>query len=241
MTVLGSSSQGNCYILQNDTEALILEAGIKFSAVKQALGYNLRKVAGCLVTHQHGDHAKFLREMLWSCIRVYALPDVFKAKGCLGERRAMAITPLQGFSAGRFDVMPIPAIHNVPCVGWVITHPEIGRLMFLTDTMDCGYKINGLSHIMIECNFSMPLLVKAVEEGRTPSFQLRDLPERHLELQNCRALLADTDLSKVSEIVLLHLSAENSDAPTFKREVERSTGRVVHIATPGLELELSRL
>lgn len=60
LKVLGSSSSGNCYIIDNGKEALILEAGVRFQEVKKALGYNLRKVVGCLITHRHQDHAKYI-------------------------------------------------------------------------------------------------------------------------------------------------------------------------------------
>ena len=76
LKVLGSSSAGNCYILDNGKEALILEAGIAFPKVKKALGFNLRKVAGCLITHQHNDHAKYIRNMVDSGITTLALPEV---------------------------------------------------------------------------------------------------------------------------------------------------------------------
>lgn len=62
--VLGSSSSGNCYILDDGNEALIIEAGIRFAEVKKALRFNLRKVAGCLITHQHNDHAKYIHDMV---------------------------------------------------------------------------------------------------------------------------------------------------------------------------------
>ena len=35
LIVLGSSSNGNCYILDNGNEALIIEAGIRFQEVKK--------------------------------------------------------------------------------------------------------------------------------------------------------------------------------------------------------------
>ena len=57
LTVLGSSSKGNGYILDNGQEALILECGVNIKEAKKALQFNIRKVAGCVVTHQHNDHA----------------------------------------------------------------------------------------------------------------------------------------------------------------------------------------
>ena len=45
MTVIGSGSAGNCYVLQNEQEAIILEAGLPFGKeVKEALGWNTSKV-----------------------------------------------------------------------------------------------------------------------------------------------------------------------------------------------------
>ena len=41
MNILGSSSKGNCYVLQNDSEAIIIEAGISLAEVKKALGWDL--------------------------------------------------------------------------------------------------------------------------------------------------------------------------------------------------------
>ena len=59
LKVLGSNSLGNCYILENKDEALIIEAGIKFAKVKESLNYNISKIVGCLVSHEHNDHAGF--------------------------------------------------------------------------------------------------------------------------------------------------------------------------------------
>ena len=47
------SQNGNCYILENDTEALILDAGVRYKDVLKVLGYNISKVAGVLISHEH--------------------------------------------------------------------------------------------------------------------------------------------------------------------------------------------
>jgi len=52
--VLGSSSRGNCYLLQaNNGETLIIEAGISLKDIKKGLDFNLKGVVGCLITHEH--------------------------------------------------------------------------------------------------------------------------------------------------------------------------------------------
>lgn len=53
MRCLSSSSSGNCYLLESKTECLVLEAGISFKEAKKALNFNISKVKGVLVSHEH--------------------------------------------------------------------------------------------------------------------------------------------------------------------------------------------
>lgn len=69
---LGSGSSGNCYILENDSEALIIEAGIPFMTVKKALDFNISKIVGVVVSHSHGDHAKYAGEYERNCRKIIA-------------------------------------------------------------------------------------------------------------------------------------------------------------------------
>ena len=240
LKVLGSSSKGNCYILDNGKEALIIEAGISLKEVKKSLGYNIRKVEGCLVTHQHNDHARYIGSMVGAGFHTLALPEVWKAKE-VWDSRSVSIVPGKGYRLGRFKVMPFPACHDVPCVGWLIQHPEIGLLMFLTDSYMCEYTFPGLNHVMVECNYCDASLTIAIAEGRTRACQRERLMTSHMELENCKELLKANDLSKVSEIILLHLSENNSDGDRFIDEIQKVTGKAVYIAKPGFKTELSNL
>lgn len=53
LRVLSSGSQGNCYLLEADTETLILDCGIPIKDIKIGLDFDLRRVSGVLVTHSH--------------------------------------------------------------------------------------------------------------------------------------------------------------------------------------------
>lgn len=237
--MLGSSSSGNCYILDNGKEALILEAGVRFQEVKKALGYNLRKVVGCLITHRHQDHAKYIKAMVDNGFYTLALPDVWETRGVCGSR-SVPIVPKHGYKLGRFKVLPFNACHDVPCVGYIIEHPECGRVMFLTDSCECLSLFSNLNHVLIECNYSMPKLIEAVNAGITPRTQIDRLPNSHMELQTCKAVLSDLDLSNVYNIVLLHLSDHNSDRLQFVSEIERHTGKVVYAAAPNLSIDITK-
>lgn len=239
LKVLGSSSAGNCYVLDNGNEALILEAGVAFAKVKKALGFNLRKVAGCLITHQHKDHAKYIRNVVECGITTLALPEVWTAKQ-IESSRAVAVQPYKGYKLGRFKVLPFPACHDVPCVGYHIIHPDCGRMLFLTDSCDCLQIFPQLNHLLIECNYSTFNLLEAVNKGYTLKSQIERLPNSHMELDTCKRVIREHDLTDVQEIVLLHLSAHNSDREHFISEIERHTGKVVYAASPGLTIDITK-
>lgn len=50
---VGSSSKGNCYILECDNDSLIIELGIMWKIILKKLnfGEGFKKVRGCLVSH----------------------------------------------------------------------------------------------------------------------------------------------------------------------------------------------
>ena len=47
------------------------------------------------------------------------------------------------------------------------------------------------------------------------------------------------DLSEVSDIILVHLSGNNSDAERFRKEITAVSGKPTYIAKSGLEIDLS--
>ena len=235
MQVLGSSSSGNCYIFQTDSEALIVEAGVKMADVKVALDYNLRKVCGCLVSHVHNDHAKFARKMAENGFPVLALPEVLDAKGISGSR-AIPLVFGKGYKFGGFKVRPFEAQHDVPCAGFLIEHAEMGRTLFLTDSCLCRYTFPGLRHIMMEANYSDPRLIEAIADGRTRQSQRDRLMTSHMELFNAIDSIKANDLSNVTEIVLLHLSDNNSNEAEFVSTAQAAIGLPTYAAKPGLTM-----
>lgn len=240
LKVLGSSSSGNCYILDNGKEALIIEAGIRFLEIKKALDFQIKRVVGCLVSHQHNDHAKYIKTVVESGIHTLALPEVWTAKDLTGSR-ALSIELGKGYKFGNFRVVPFPACHDVPCCGFIIDHPETGRIMFLTDSCMCEYMVPGLNNVLIECNYSDSKLIESINAGRTLPSQRNRLMTSHMELNSCKEILKSNDLSKVVNIILIHLSENNGDEPIFVSEIQRTTGKVVYAAKPGLSVELSKI
>ena len=239
LNVLGSDSNGNCYVLQNDKEALIIEAGVRFSEVKKALKWQLSKVVGAVITHEHNDHAKYVRDFVSNGITVLALPSVFKAKGIDSLSFRKEIEPMHGYIVGGFKVFAMPVCHDVPCVGFIIEHEDMGRMLFVTDTMMLEYRVPGLNHILLEANYAEDILDAKIEAGSVPLSMKPRLIHAHMEIETTKGILRANDLSGVNEIVLIHLSNGNSDERRFVREVQETSGKPVYAAVAGLELNLS--
>lgn len=238
---LGSSSKGNCYVFKAAGEVLIVEAGLPLAEVKKSLTWQINGIVGCVVSHQHNDHAKYIGEMLACGIKVLALPEVFEAQGVRNRVFCREAQPHHGYMMGGFKVFTFDVTHDVPCLGFVIDHKEMGRTLFVTDAMVLQYSFPRLNHIMIECNYCDSVLEQCINEGVTHPGMRERLMRTHMELQTTKMAVKAQGLAEVNEIVLLHLSAHHSDKERFKGEIEAAFGKPTYIAEPGLQLELSQV
>lgn len=233
LNVIGSNSQGNCYILQNDSEALIIEAGCHDQGVKKALGFNLTKVAGCLITHEHGDHAKFAHKIAQAGINCYASAGTLGAVE-LPRHRAKTIKAKQSFKIGNFTVLPFDVKHDAAePLGFLIHHPETGLTLFLTDTMYSPYTFEGLNNIIVEANYSTELIKQRCEDEMLPMFLRNRIIKSHMSFENTMKLLLANNLTAVNNIVLIHLSDGNSDEAYFKTEASKFLKNVT-VASAGM-------
>ncbi len=238
LTVLASSSKANGYLLHNQREALVIEAGVSLLKVKQALDFRLDIIKGCIVTHRHKDHARALRAYAMAGIDILAPGDVFKEHQ--HHHRFRVVMPGKGYAVGRFRVVPFEVQHDVPCYGYLIDHPDTGRILFLTDTYLCEYVFPGLSHILIQANYSDDILEENIMAGIEHPGKRERLLTSHMELKTTKAVLMAQDLSGVQNIVLTHLSELNSDETLFADQISTLTGKPVKVAKGGLTINLSR-
>lgn len=234
LKILGSSSAGNCYILEaSNGESLIIECGVHFAKVKQALNFDLSKVSGLLVSHSHGDHSKSMKDALSSAIHVYSGIETFVAKGLQNHHRAKVIEAEKIYNVGSFKIKPLDVHHDVPCFCFMIKHSEMGLCVFITDTFYSDYVFKGVNHFIVEANHSQDI----IKTNDTPSFLRDRIIQSHMNLETLKEMLLKTDLSEVATITIIHLSDGNSDAKRFKREVEEQTGKAVHVAERGMVIE----
>ncbi|MCL1937236.1 MAG: MBL fold metallo-hydrolase [Candidatus Azobacteroides sp.] len=241
LKVLGSGSKGNCYLLENEKEALILEAGVKFAEVQRTLDFNIRKIAGCLITHEHRDHAGYMNEFLNCAVPVYASKGTINHSSIKGFRLPLVLEAGKLLKTGGFKIIPFETRHDAAePLGFFIHHAETGNILFATDTYYLVSTFSNLSNILIECNYRMDILEANVKAGHIPKAQRDRTLQSHMSFAACREALLSNDLSKVNNIVLLHLSDGNSNALEFRQDIHKATGKTVSIADKGIILELNK-
>lgn len=235
--ILGSSSDGNCYILENETEALIIECGVKIPAIKQALKFKTGKVVGCLVSHEHKDHCKGVTEVMAAGINVYSTEGTAKAM-CPGviSHRLRHISANKEFKIGGFNILPFDVRHDAADpVNFLIRHEETGNILFITDTYYVPYTFVNLNNILIEANYSQAILDDRLKGDK--EFLRNRVFASHMSLETCKQVLKANDLSQVNNIILVHLSNGNSDAAQFQEEITQLTGKNVTVADAGIIIE----
>lgn len=220
LKVLGSGSSGNCYILESDTEALIIEAGLPFREVKKALDFNVRKIVGVICSHRHKDHSGYISEYEKASIPVFKPYDGMKDMNLKGGA---------GFKIQAFDL-----VHDVPCYGFYISHPDIGNLIYASDTEYIRWRFSKVNHILVESNYSKDL-VSDIPEKR------RHVLTGHMEIDTTCEFLKANNSPSLKNVILLHLSSESADAESFKAKAEKVVKCLVYVAQKGIEIDLKLL
>jgi phosphoribosyl 1,2-cyclic phosphodiesterase len=239
LKVLGSSSAGNCYIFKADSgEVLLYEAGMPLHKVKEALSFDLSNIVGLIATHVHGDHTGHIAEYLNAGITAYLSPETAKLRG--PHHNIKVIQPKKTYQIGSFKIIGFSLKHDVENYGFLIYHDESGLIVAITDTQYCPFKFPGMNQVIIECNYSDEIMDRNLANGSGNMYVRNRVIKSHMELQTTIDFLLANDLSKVNNIVLIHLSAGNSNAAEFQKKIQDITGKAVHIAAPGLDIPFNK-
>jgi len=237
LKILGSSSAGNCYLLESKNQQLILECGFSLIKIKKFLGYNFSKVVGCLISHEHGDHSKSAKKLSESGVEIIA------SAGTLGalKIKGSILKHLELFEIGDFRILPFNVVHDAAePFGFLISHPEMGTLFFATDTSEIPYKFKNVNHFLLESNYEKDVLIDNVLDGKLQNFLASRIVNSHLDFDAAKEFLEKHSMVGVQNIVLIHLSERNSRGELMKAEIEKLTNVKTAIATNGVVIEINK-
>jgi len=220
-------------------DILILEAGVGIKDIKMALGFDFRNVRGCLVTHEHKDHSKSAIDLYNMGIPIYSTKGTREALELPHKASCVMVPEVSTIKLGGYVVTAYRSKHDAaePCM-FLIYHPEMGSLVFATDTYIIPYDFRGLDHYLIEANYSHKILEDKVNKGHLHIKLAQRIIKSHLSLESAIKQLKNSESLKT--VVLIHLSDSNSNAKEFKEQIQKSTGKPVFIADKGLKLEFKR-
>lgn len=228
---IGSGSSGNGYFVSDGHTQILLEAGMKFETVQKFLNFKTRKIKACLVTHSHLDHAKYAQQYLDNGIPVF-MTNGTKNDLRINHYRLSTIQYKILFTVGSFTILAFATEHDTtePCGYLLHSHKTGERLLFVTDSYYIRYRAQSVTHMLLEVNHDYDYMMKRVENGELHQALANRIMNSHLNIENAVKYLKATDLSKLKEIHLIHLSKDNAKANEFKEIIQGVTGVPVKIA-----------
>lgn len=243
LKIINSGSSGNCYLLQaSNGSTLIIECGVRMTDIKKALDFDLKKVVGVLISHEHNDHCKAVKDVMSAGVNVYASAGTIEAMQISNyTHRIFRIERMNTYTIGDFKVMPFDVKHDAKePFGFLINHTDCGNVLFITDTYYVPHTFKNLNNIIIEANYDKEIVAQRIADENIHG-KVRDrVIESHMSIDTCLDLLKSNDLSKINNIVLIHLSDGNSNAADFKKRAEELTGKTVTVAEKGIEIDFDK-
>lgn len=220
---ISTGSSGNCYLLQADNgETLILDCGIGIKEIKKGLDWNIKDVAGVLCTHKHLDHSKSLGNFKKMSIPVFAPYQRNYNKKNYG-----------GFTIYPFPLQTLDGnwthtdANGEPCpiFGFLITHPEMGKMLYITDCELIKWKFNDINHVLLGVNYDKDL----VDKDNDP--KIKHVFRGHLSIDTACDFVRANYSDSLQNVIMCHLSSENADRDSFVEKMKKvACGANVDIA-----------
>jgi len=225
--VIGTGSKGNCYLLTVNGQTLVIEAGVNFTTVKKHLNFDLSGIVGVLISHEHGDHAKFVKDFQKFGKKVYFTYGTCEALRI--DKSYNIILYLTPFYVGNFKITPFEVFHDAkePC-GFLIEF-EGERLVFLTDSCDLTTRIKNVDYWIIEANYSAEKLQRSLLD---PMLKKR-IKNTHMSIDRCKTILDAHNAENSKFVLLIHGSDKHSDYDEFLTKIPYA-----NIATNNLIIDL---
>lgn len=228
---IASGSSGNCYTLTaDDGETLILDCGIPLMKIKEGLNWNIKDVVGVLCTHKHLDHSKSVADIRNMEIRVFnpAL-DIFLDVVHFGD---FTIRPFDLTTAdGRWTHTNADRT-ECPCYGFMITHPEMGKMLYITDTELIKWRFKDVNHILLGVNYDKDLV-----DADNP--KTRHVFRGHMSIDTACDFVKANYSDGLQNVIMCHLSSENADKDLFIEKMKKAAYKAnVDVAEPGKEWTL---
>lgn len=223
---LGSGSRGNAFVVEHGATTVLIDCGFSIRELTRRLNRNYLNTAdidALLISHEHKDHTVAVVPLAKLGIPVYMTTGT--ARQC-SFGKAHAVISGISFTIGGLQILPITVPHDAAEPVQFIVDDGVHRLGVFSDL---GYitpvvrdACKNLDAIMIECNYSAPLLAKNEDY---PEVIKQRIVGQHGHLDNIMAaeFIAELGVARLQHIVAVHLS-ENNNTELLVREAFAAVG-----------------
>jgi len=249
ITSLNSGSNGNCYYIGNETEAVLIDAGISCRETEKRmirLGLCMSKVKAIFVSHEHTDHIRGIPVLAKKHkLPVYITSATYTGGGLsLQENLVYSFMAYQPVQVGGLSITAFPKHHDASEPHSFVVEGNKIRVGVFTDIgAACDHVISHFklcNAAFLEANYDDDLL----EKGRYPYYLKHRIRGGKGHLSNKQALdLFTTHKSPyMTHLLLSHLSKDNN-CPNLVRDLflQHANGTEIVVASRFQETPLYRV
>ena len=217
ITSLASGSNGNCYYVGNENEAVLIDAGISCRETEYRLTrlqLSMRKIKAIFISHEHTDHTRGVEVLS----RKYNLPVYITAATHHNSRLMIDPQLVKPFFSnipvfiGELSVHAFPKRHDASEPHSFIVKGNGKTVGVLTDIgTACNHVVENLNQChaaFLEANYDEEML----QNGKYPYFLKKRISgdDGHLSNRQALELFTNHKHPLMSLLVLSHLSAHNN-------------------------------
>jgi phosphoribosyl 1,2-cyclic phosphodiesterase len=230
---LNSGSNGNCYYVANEEEAILIDAGISCREIEKRLkrlNLLIQKIKAVFISHEHSDHIKGLGVLA----KKYRLPVYITSKtktNCgvkIENDLCKSFDENESVLVGKLAVTAFPKSHDaIDPYSFLISFNGICVGVFTDIGSPCARLIDSFRQChaaFLEANYDDEMLQK----GRYPVYLKKRIggDKGHLSNQQALDLFLNYRPSFMSHLLLSHLSKNNNRPELVEQLFNQHCGNV---------------
>lgn len=233
ITSLNSGSNGNCYYVGNNDEAVLIDAGISCRETERRmnkLGLPISRIKAIFISHEHGDHITGVAGLSKKFqLPVYITKATFNAAAIpIAAELLYEFLPEQAIQIGKLNITAFAKCHDASDPHSFVVSDNAVHIGVFTDIGNaCKNTIKYFKEcnaVFLESNYCDDMLIN----GAYPWHLKKRISgvDGHLSNKQALELFLNYKSKKLSHLILSHLSKNNNDPKLVERIFTEQAGNV---------------